>query len=873
MTFNFTPNAKASAETRKFVSLLLAFCFSISLSASRRIISLNNGWSFSRPSDTTYVNVNLPHCFSTDAYITRDYYRGAGEYNKKLVIPTELSGKKIYLKLDGAATKSTVSIDGEPVSTHIGAYSPHLADITPFLKPQHIQDLSIVVDNSDKDIPPYSADFTFMGGLYRDAWLIAMPPVHMDIVNGPDCGFKVTTVQNNNGDWDLNVSSSIINTTTSKNKLTLQCLLIDSENNIIGSVNRQINSRPESTTDCELTIKGIKNIRLWSPEHPNLYTVRLTVSDDSGEIDTAETYTAFRTFGFDSDNRFLLNGKPYKLRGMCRHQDQFPMGIALSDDQHRRDMKLIKDAGTNFIRISHYPQDDAILEMCDRLGLIVWEEIPVIDFVPESPAFDDNCESMLRDMIRSHYNHPSIAMWGYMNEILLRAPGENREKTFDRTLQLADRLERALREEDPNRLSTMAFHGSDIYHDAALTDITDIKGWNLYQGWYGGKLNDFEAFLSRQHHEHPDHRIIVSEYGAGSDLRLHSLSPQPFDFSIEYQQDYLEHYLPVIEDSAFVAGASHWNFIDFSSANRAESMPHINNKGIVTNDRRKKDVYYLFAASWKDLSADTVAHIATRDWSQRTELIDDRGVVTRPIKVYTNLPEVSLRVNGHLYHAEPVRNHTAVFNVDLHPGKNNIELLDGNTLLDVTQIALNGLKISDGKIMLGDETLTINVGSNAYFRSSDDGLTWLPDKLYTPGSVYGHIGGKMKSTQDEIALTGDDPLLQSCITGIDSYKVDVSDGKYEIELLFADLSSPAVASAYLLGRDDSQSTEGICDMQIFINGRRVESSFVPATESGVKTMVKKRYFAEADKGAGLSVSFIPNNNHTTSLSAIKIIKK
>ena len=125
----------------------------------------------------------------------------------------------------------------------------------------------------------------------------------------------------------------------------------------------------------------------------------------------------------------------------------------------------------------------------------------------------------------------------------------------------------------------MAFHGSNSYNETGLSKITDIVGWNLYQGWYGGDLTGFEKFLAQQHQNHPTHPMIVSEYGAGSDKRLHSLHPRAFDFSIEYQQKYLEHYLPVLEDTPYICGGTHWNFIDFSSALRDESMPRINNKG------------------------------------------------------------------------------------------------------------------------------------------------------------------------------------------------------------------------------------------------------------------------------------------------------
>ena len=462
-------------------------------------------------------------------------------------------------------------------------------------------------------------------------------------------------------------------------------------------------------------------------------------------------------------------------------------------------------------------------------------------------------------------------MWGYMNEILLRSPlqGEESERR-ERARQLADRLEEVVREEDPSRLSTMAFHGSDIYHDAGLSEITDVKGWNLYQGWYGGRLEEFGEFLSRQHREHPDHRLIVSEYGAGSDLRIHSLDPEPFDFSMEYQQLYLENYLPVIEDSAFVAGASHWNLVDFSSANRAESMPHINNKGLLTNDRRKKDVYHYFRAAWIPLDVDTIAHIASRDWAVRTE-IASADTVIRPIKVYSNLPAVRLAVNGIMLPALDVENHNAVFDVPLRDGKNILQVFSGNdtrTPLDAMTVEVKLIKARDGKLYLDCDELAVNVGSNCYFRSDESGLTWLPDREYREDGLYGYVGGTGSVTQDDIALTSDTPLYQHNMTGIEEYKIDLADGRYEVELGFADHSSPSALSAYMLGHNVGRAAP-FAEMDIQINGELVEEAFSPARDSGVKRMVRRRYETEVSDGNGITVGFVPREGITI-LSTLKI---
>lgn len=860
---------------RAFIHFVL-YLISIGAYAAspREVRNINDSWHFTFGGDTASTKVHLPHCWNEDAYSTRQYNRGQGVYKRTLSIPESMAGKQIYLKLDGAATKSHVSIDGKNVGEHYGGYSPHMVDVSDLVTPGNKHELTVKVSNDDKDMPPYSADFTFMGGLYRDAWLIGLAPVHLDITSGPAEGFKAMPKLNPDGTCTLTVEGSIVNQSPSKTSQIVAVILSDDDGKVIAKKRGKLSIPKDGAAKFSIDFGTLEGLKPWSSVDPKLYRVTTQILDNkSNTLDRGETLVGFRNFGLDSDGRFLLNGSPLKLRGMCRHQDQYPMGIALNDEQHRRDLQLIKDMGANFIRISHYPQDDALLEMCDRLGLIAWEEIPIIDYLPDSESFNANSETMLRDMIRSHYNHPSIVMWGYMNEILLRVPFED-EATQRRSLNLARHLENVLAEEDTTRLSTMAFHGTNIYNETGFGEITDVKGWNLYQGWYEGSLPGFEAYLSRQHRNNPDHRIIVSEYGAGSDLRLHSFNPEPFDFSTEYQQKFLEHYLPVIEDSVYIAGASHWNFIDFSSANRAESMPHINNKGLVTNSRRKKDVYHYYRAVWHKLAEDTVAYIAVRDWPVRTEIaLSDGRTAHHPIKVYTNLHEVTLRVNGMSLPTLKVKNHNAVFEVALRDGKNLIEVLDGRTsrVHDAATVEMKLLTSRDRRLDLETDELAVNVGSNCYFRSDDSGLTWLPDREYSPGTLFGHTGGTRTATQDEIELTRDTPLLQRSLSGIEEYRFDVTPGTYEVELYFADLSSPSSLSAYMLGYKDNKGDSLPISMDIAINGKQVENDFMPGAEAGVKTMVRRRYTVEVLPGKALTVCFTPSGG-STSLSAIKIRK-
>lgn len=445
-------------------------------------------------------------------------------------------------------------------------------------------------------------------------------------------------------------------------------------------------------------------------------------------------------------------------------------------------------------------------------------------------------------MIRQHYNHPSVIAWGYMNEILLTAPQVNSPEwpaCKERTVALAQRLEKALKEEDPSRASVMAFNMTNLYNEIGL-DLEDVAGWNLYQGWYVDKLEDFDAWCEDQHRRYPDHPIIISEWGAGSDRRLHSTHAKAFDFSIEYHQTYVEHYLPFIEEKEWISGCAYWNFIDYNVAGRQESMPRVNNKGLFYNDRTPKDVAYYFKSMWrKDIP---VLHIASRDWNVRT----GKSGAVQMMKIYTNLPEVELLVNGKSAGRQTVDNCHAVFNVVLPEGNSILTakgIYEGKAVEDVMSIRFQQLP----NLAKGEE-LAINVGSNCYFTSAVSQLTWLPDQPYKPGS-WGYIGGKARSTTSEITNTIDDPIYQTWREGEIAYQIDAPKGDYEVELLMADVTRPAAQLANLLGKNNEEVVSGETRFNISICGKQVESDFSLADGGRYRTAFKRRYIIHNPEGS------------------------
>ena len=731
-------------------------------------------------------------------------------------------------------TSGSYFLDGKEVGSHVGGYTACIVDITEYIRKENL--IEITVDNGRKDITPISADFTFWGGIYRDVWLISTPKQHFNMSNMGSDGIFISTPVVNEKRGVLKVKCEVTNDSHESSILEVRSAIYSPQGKLLQTIKQKQKLKSGETYIFENTSGAIESPDLWSPETPSLYLVKTTLVDPkSGKLlDEKNHKVGFRWFTFDGSKGFFLNGKSYKLRGLNRHQDQAPAGVALDDEAHRRDIFLMKELGCNFIRISHFPQDDAILEMCDELGLLAWEEIPIINIVPNTPGYDDNCEYNLREMIRQHYNHSSVITWGYMNEILLTAPSIGKPEWLackERTVNLAQRLEAVLKEEDPGRASVMAFNMTNLYNEIGL-NLVDVVGWNLYHGWYVDKLKDFNAWCEDQHRRYPDQPMIISEWGAGSDKRLHSTQGRAFDFSIEYQQTYIEHYLPFIENTEWISGCAYWNFIDFNVAARQESMPRVNNKGLAYNNRIWKDVAYYFKAMWrKDIP---VIRIASRDWEMRT------GEINKPqsIKIYSNMPEVELFINGQSIGCQKIANCHTVFNVILPEGISVLMaqgIKNGKTVQDAMTIQFKSLP----NIAEGDE-LAINVGSNCYFTSDISNLTWLPDQPYTAGG-WGYIGGKAHSTTSEIYNTLDGPIYQTWREGNWSYKIDAPIGEYEIELLIADVTKPAAQLANLLNKNKEEKHSGETRFHISICGKQVETNFSPIDGGKHRTAFKRRY--------------------------------
>ena len=832
--------------------------------ASKR--SINDSWEFRMPDAKAWTRVHLPHTYNQDAYFGRDYYRGKALYRRALPIDSVDPSKRYYIRFDAASKRADVSLNGNKLGSHPGGYTAFTYDITGFLNPGQYNLLEVTVDNDSPDIAPISADFTFWGGIYRDVWLIDRELQHFSMTDhGVDGAVYVSTPLVNEKEAVVEVRPVVTNDADKAANLTVTSTVTAPDGKVVATMKKDVKLAPKQSMQLDLKSDKILNPHLWSPDSPTLYNVKTVITDKKTkrELDRHETRTGFRWWNFDGEKGFSLNGRPMKLRGFNRHQDQAPYGVAVTDEVARRDIRLMKDLGANFIRISHYPQDDAIVRACDELGLLVWEEIPIVNIVYDTPGFADNCELNLTEMIRQHYNHPSVIAWGYMNEILLVTPGPDRKEWpefRDRTVALAQRLEKKLKEEDPARSSVMAFNMTNLYNEIGL-DLEDVAGWNLYHGWYVGELKGFNEFCEDQHRRYPDHPVIISEWGAGSDRRIHSDHSRPFDFSIEYQQKYVEHYLPFIEQTDYISGSAYWNFIDFNVAARQESMPRVNNKGAFYNDRTPKDVAYYFKAMWQDPDSVPVLHIASRDYDNRLQTPDGKHLV----KVYSNLPEVTLTANGKLIGTRKTDNCFAVFDVELPVGKNSLMAASSGGIIDVMTLDVRPVaSLSKG------EDFGINIGSNCSFTSDLSNAVWMDDAPYSKERGYGYLAGEPKSTTSEIYNAADcGPLFQTWLSGPVEYRVDAPQGTYEVELFMADTSRPAPALANLLDKSAEKASEAArCD--VLINGNVVEKGFSPADGGFYQTAFRRKYIVDNSADA-ITVRLNPLEG-TPTLAAIKLVR-
>ena len=527
-----------------------------------------------------------------------------------------------------------VFLNGTRLSRHEGGFSTFRVRLTEALRPMGCDNLlAIRVDNSENDrVYPQKADFTFYGGLYRDVNLITVPQAHFALIPDGTPGIHVIS------EVDLAHRSAAVQVDVQTEGVA------DGETvelRIFGADDED--SQHAGGAACQTVRAAVRDnhargsfhldpVRLWEGlADPYLYTAEAVLisegeaGDEESVLDAVGTRFGVRSFRVDPEKGFFLNGRPYPLRGVSRHQDRLGVGNAITPAMMEEDMAVIRDIGANSLRLAHYQQAQAFYDLCDENGILVWAEIPFITKFMEKGI--QNTLDQMRELIAQSSNHPSIYCWGLSNEITASSP------VTEELMENHRMLQKLCHEMDPTRPTVMA-HAFMLEKDSPLIGIADLGCYNLYFGWYLGELDQNDSFLDEYHSLYPERAIGLAEYGADANIQFHAEHPTQGDYSEEFQCLYHEHLVRMIQDRPYLWTTYVWNLFDFAADGRDEGGKRgQNQKGLVEFDHKtRKDAFYLYKAVW---SREPFVHLCGKRFVNRA------GEATR-VRVYTNQERVTL---------------------------------------------------------------------------------------------------------------------------------------------------------------------------------------------------------------------------------------
>jgi len=730
-----------------------------------------------------WQKVTLPHCVNAEDAVDPDvnYYQGPAWYRTQLDILNPYKNGRTLLHFEGAGQKTEVYVYTTKVAAHVGGYDEWTIDITDAVEAFKKTDafkkqfngkipVSIRTDNSRdlEMIPSDLSDFNLYGGIYRYLNLVYTPALSIDKL-------FVTAQTDKAGKAGTLSIRSRFNSPIQPVKTDVNIKLFDPKGKLLQEQTKQ----PDVTNaaDVALADLSVKNPLLWSTEMPQLYTVEVV----AGDYKRSEKF-GFRNFEFTDNGPFMLNGKRLLLRGTHRHEDYAGVAAAMTEDLMRKEMIMMKEMGVNFIRLGHYQQSRIILNLCDSLGILVWEEIPWCRGGLGGEVYKAQARRMLTNMIEQHYNHPAVIVWGLGNEN--DWPGDFPE--FDK-----EKIRAFMKE--LNDLS----HTLDISRKTAIrrcefcSDIVDVYSPSIWAGWYRGIFTEYkkiteEEFKKVKHFlhvewggdshagryaENPDKVLQQIKTGDGGDERAGDASlfggaaraSKDTDWNETYVCNLIDWHLKEQETMPWLSGTAQWAFKDFSTPVRPDNpVPYMNQKGVVERDMTKKEAYYVFQSYW---TTQPMVHIFGHTWPVRW---GDDGE-EKMIKVYSNCDEAALFVNGKSYGTKKrnSQDYPAAglrWNVTLVKGINNVKV-----------IAKKGKVVVEDGISFQYQTDKWNKPAKLLIEklSEDNGIITLQAKLLDDKNVQCLDAANFI----RFGLTGDGKLIDNLGTASGSRYVQLYNGR------------------------------------------------------------------------------------------------
>jgi beta-galactosidase len=792
----------------------------------RHIETLSAGWRFllgSAPAgvetpafdDSSWPQVAVPHSWNhVGTYLptvkTRintperiDKTQGTGWYRLTFTPAPTAPGQRTWLEFDAASRIARIWLNGRLLGAHAGGYSRFRLDATAALLPGARNVLVVETDNSKPvpgastaDVLPLTGDFFVPGGLYRPVRLIVTDAVHLDMMDAGGPGAYATTRAVDRTAAAVDVVARLRNDAAGPMALRVRSRLIDTGGQVAASAEQGLTLAAGNNAEIRLNL-AVPGAHLWQGvTDPYLYRFVTEITTADGRLlDRLEQPFGIRTMGFDPQHGFVLNGKPYALHGVGYHQDREDKGWAIDPSDVEGDVRLLREMGATSLRLTHYEHGQAIHDLADRYGIILWDEVPLVSAWTQgnaklaSDALLANARQQLTELIRQNQNHASVAVWGIGNEVDFgnSLPGfiTGGTGTPPDPAPILRVLNATAKAADPARPTVLATccegrlfaTGVDVPITATQADMS---GANRYFGWYYGEPQDLSGHLDALRAKRPGQPLAITEYGGGGALSIHTdnVLGGPVDSRGRAQPEEYESYVhernwAVLATKPYLWATWLWAGFDFASTVRHEGdADDINTKGLVAFDHKtRKDAYYFYKANW---STNPTVRITGRRYVER-------AYATTDVRVYSNAASTVLSVNGQALGVQTAcPQQTCVWHdVHLRQGDNAL-VAQGNFATGkvadtvgwtVSADAATAVRIDSGTLVAAAGA-RVRFGSDTFFQGGTAGSV-------VPPADYG------KPVQPvTIAGTEDSGVAATFRQGTFSYRIPLADGPHRVRLTF-----------------------------------------------------------------------------------------
>jgi len=508
-----------------------------------------------------WERIKVPSCWNM-AKPELYYFEGCGVYTRTFRYIPKTKGERLLLRFEGSSYRTTVFLNGKIIGTHDGASTPFNADISGVVQADN---RIIVVADAGRDhfrVPMENTDWFNYGGIYRDVYLVRLPPVFIRdwfVRLAPDGAFSTVLA-------DVTIACAEGKPVNGKALLEIPALSVKEEIAIEnGKGEAKISAKPE----------------LWSPEKAKLYDV--SIFFDSGScIDVVRDRIGFREIKAKGHGIFL-NGKKVFLRGCCVHEDHFALGKTTSENVIRQTIRDLKEMNGNYLRLAHYPHDSRFARIADEEGVLLWEEVPVYWAIAfDNPATYADAENQLTELVLRDRNRASVIVWSVGNE----------NADTDPRLAFMSKLAKKAKALDPSRLVSAAclIDHEKLQIRDRLAEYLDVIGINEYYGWYDP---DFEKLPKILANSDPGKPVLICEFGA--DARLGERGTVDDLWTEDKQKHLYERQVEIFKKCPYIAGTTPWILYDFRCPRRFNRYQEgFNRKGLIDLDRKtRKPAFYV----------------------------------------------------------------------------------------------------------------------------------------------------------------------------------------------------------------------------------------------------------------------------------------